>query len=126
MGTCTLYPCETGGVVRQVYMGETTASQARDESRVLVDYVLQQRARSVILDVRESLPLFEPADLITILNQEYGRMPRGLRVAYVMSMVEHQTEQMIVETLAFNHGLEVRIFSEMSAAETWASAESQT
>ena len=71
------------------------------------------------MDVRESRPTFSPADLVGVVDKAYPRLPKGFPIAYVLHVRDHEVEQMILQTLAFNHGLTVHFFTEVQSARVW-------
>ncbi len=112
-------PTEPTGIAVQRHTGDTTLEELDQVASELMDRYDAQGFAGLLMDVRTSRPLFSPADLIGVIDKYYPRLPRGFPLAYVLHERNHEIEQMIIETLAFNHGHRVRFFTELHSARVW-------
>lgn len=112
-------PASPTGFATQRHEGEASIHDVEHGAREMIALYESPGFSGLLMDVSKSQPIFSPADLIGVIDEIYPRFGKGFPIAYVLHARDHDVEQMILQTLAYNHGLTVRFFTEVESAQVW-------
>ena len=110
---------EADELIIQTISGETSGEMLRGATAELAQLCAQYRVRRILLDVYASDAVFTPAEFIVMFEGFIKQFPGIGRVAYVLNPETHDIEKMLVATLAFNAGVSVHFFDQLSLAKDW-------
>ncbi len=103
----------------QTISGPTTGELLRSATADLASVCETYRISRIIMNVRESDAIFTPPEFIAMFEGFMKAFPGVKRVAYVLDPDSHDLEQMLLETMAWNFGVEIMFVAELQAAEAW-------
>ena len=112
-------PRSVDGYAAMRHCGDVDLAEIHTAATQILSHILARRCAGLLVDASQSVPVFSPAELIRVLDENYGPLPPGFPLAYVLNARNHATEQMLIETLAYNHGLALKVFTEVETALAW-------
>jgi hypothetical protein len=108
------------GLLTLVYQGAVSRQEldvGLEQIRLAVD---DSPVNAIILDVRNSVPVYSSADLVECVEQMLDEITPK-RCAFVSGQARAQTVNLI-ETVSFPYAVRVQAFSTVDAARDWVSA----
>lgn len=106
-------------LVTQEIWGVTTPQGLEDASRALGEVCAQTRAPRILMLVARSDARFSPAQFISMFEGFVAAFPHVRRIAYMLDLEAHDTEQMLLGTLAWRHQIKVAFFGDAEEARDW-------
>ncbi|WP_300529844.1 STAS/SEC14 domain-containing protein [Maricaulis sp.] len=103
----------------QTITGRTDGVLVNTATAQLADAVEKGGVSRVLMNVAKSDAVFTPAEFIAMFQGFTARFPQIRRVAYVLDPQTHDVQQMLLEALAWNIGLDVFFAETLAEAETW-------
>lgn len=103
----------------QTIKGRTDGVLVNTATAQLATAVEQGGVSRILMNVRESDAVFTPAEFIVMFQDFTTQFPQIRRVAYVLDPATHDIQQMLLETLAWNIGLDVFFAETYAEAEVW-------
>ena len=99
--------------------GDHTIANASRFLREAYEACLANRLDALILDFRLEGPSLGPAGIfaVTAGQAEAGKMLR--KIAYVDASAREESRKKFAETVAFNRGVNVRLFANLDEAKKW-------
>lgn len=103
--------CPTG-----VWTVELARNHQREAARIMRDGQL----RALLVDLRQARAAFSTSDILDLTASHLERFPLGTRHAVVYAADTAPAEDArFVETVAFNRGLQLRMYTDIAAARRW-------
>jgi hypothetical protein len=100
--------------------GAWTVEQARDHQREAARIMRNSRLRALLVDLRQARAAFSTSDILELTASHLERFPLGTRHAVVYAADTAPAEDArFVETVAFNRGLQLRMYTDIAAARRW-------
>ena len=103
----------------QTITGRTDGVLITAATAQLAEAVSRGGISRILMNVRESDAVFTPAEFIAMFQGFTTQFPQIRRVAYVLDPATHDIQQMLLETLAWNIGLDVFFAETYAEAEVW-------
>lgn len=107
------------GLVTQEIWGVTTPQGLEEASHALGEVCAQTRWPRILMLVARSDARFSPAQFISMFEGFVTAFPHVRRVAYMLDLDAHDTEQMLLGTLAWRHQIKVAFFADAQEARDW-------
>ena len=110
------------GLVIQEIWGVTTPEGLADSAQALGEVCEQTRWPRILMLVSRSDARFSPAQFIAMFEGFVTAFPYVRRIAYTLDLEAHDTEQMLLDTLAWRHQIKVGFFDDAAQARRWVTA----
>ncbi len=109
----------TTGVLIQEIWGKTTPEGLGEAAAALGEACIRLRSTRILMLVSRSDAQFTPAQFISMFEAFMTAFPSVRRIAYVLDVSSHDTEQMLLGTLAWRHQIKVGFHDDEKAALAW-------
>jgi len=101
------------------YDGTVTSAALETAQEAMIEQLAGRPVLGLVIDARSSKPAYSPAELIEVL--ECGMTELALERLAVLAKADRDRLIMLLETVAFGHGVRVRAFDDPREALRFAS-----
>ncbi|WP_421789857.1 hypothetical protein [Hyphobacterium sp.] len=100
------------------FSGEIDLDFAIESADYIIEYI-ESGARRLLYNLGEAIPVFSPVVLMDEVRRIGRAAGKSARFAYLAPEDMFARHFMLIEAAAFNDGIDVKFFSDMSEARKW-------
>jgi hypothetical protein len=115
---------ERPGYLHAKVVGERTAANAFRFLQESFAACVESGHSSLLLELGLSGPSLGTTAVFTVISQEVAKFRKLHKIGYVQTEVPNPDIPYFAETVAFNRGVNVRLFKDIEAAQRWLAEDS--